>query len=239
MEDPWTPRWTTDTAPDPWTPSSDTALTVKGDPGGATTPLTTALLPRYPVDLSHLERLFPGTRTCSAQPARLADETFPSMVHRISRLGSIRRHGGDDDDVRVSWKDSHTRRAVLATVRRWMEEDSRGGRALPGTGRRLGRAGAAMFNWDLEAPGVQIGELLSRKRGSSHTTRDPADTRRHGRRLPGPVSSSVDEDRDDDWGEMVSCPAVDAPVVDIHDHRDDEIVQGVVRGLPNLSYMLR
>ncbi|GAB0142327.1 hypothetical protein EsHS_00002881 [Epichloe bromicola] len=217
-------------------------------------------LPCYPIDLSHLDDLFPGTRPSSVQPESLPGavlhDTFTSVARRkawrrISRLGSIREHergGGGDGEarVRVSWKDSHTRKAVLATVRRWMEEDSLGGRVL--LGRRLGRAGAGMFNRDSEAPGVQIGELLCRKRGQSHTRQDPAAPRiqiqdtatspavptgfssewharpspstticshgapRHSQRLSEPASSSDDEDGEedqDDRGEMVSSPAVD------------------------------
>lgn len=247
------------------TSSLDMALTVKeeGDDGaeegrgarrsGATSQLTA--LPCYPIDLSHLEDLFPGTRPSSVQPESLpdtiVDDTFTSIAqrkawYRISRFGSIRKHnhGGDGEaHVRVSWKDSHTRKAVLTTVRRWMEEDSLGGRVL--LGRRLGHASASMFNWDLKAPGVQIGELLSQKRGKSHARQAPATPRipiqedtatsptvptgfssewhagpspsnttcshgapRHSQRLSELASSSDDED-EDDWGEMVSSPAID------------------------------
>ncbi|KAG5982824.1 hypothetical protein E4U55_001277 [Claviceps digitariae] len=138
-------------------------------------PLPTAL--PYPIDLSNLDDLFPGTEpslSSSFPPERISDtiinDTFTSVSqrkawYRVSRPGSIRKHNFGDDDsyVRVTWHNSHIRKDVLTTVRRWLEQDSLGGRLL--LGRRLGHhAGASMFNWDSDAPGVQIGELLSQKR---------------------------------------------------------------------------
>ncbi|KAG6054230.1 hypothetical protein E4U17_003971 [Claviceps sp. LM77 group G4] len=137
--------------------------------------LSTAL--PYPIDFSNLDELFPGTEPTSSssiQPAHLPDiptDAFSSIAqrkawYRLSRPGSLRKHNLGDDDtyVRVSWHNSHIRHDVLTTVRRWLEEDSlAGGRML--LGRRLGnRAGASMFNWDSDAPGVHISELLSQKR---------------------------------------------------------------------------
>ncbi|KAG6106605.1 hypothetical protein E4U31_000753 [Claviceps sp. LM219 group G6] len=252
----------------------------------------------YPIDFSNLDELFPGTEpTSSIQPAHLPDiltDPFSSVAqrkawYRLSRSGSLRKHNLGDDDtyVRVSWHNSHIRQDVLTTVRRWLEEDSlAGGRML--LGRRLGnRAGASMFNWDSDAPGVHISELLSQKRqikkGAGHArlasaavqgTTSPIDAsfgwstsvptsplradtggsfssmaerRSEGRPSvqrkeagpdqgvleEGPWSTtaiksdtpslrspekapSVEEDDEDDWGEMVSSPTVDTQHASFH-----------------------
>ncbi|KAG6306441.1 hypothetical protein E4U45_007097 [Claviceps purpurea] len=251
----------------------------------------------YPIDVSNLDELFPGTEpTSSIQPAHLPDiptDPFSSVAqrkawYRLSRPGSLRKHnlGGDDTYVRVSWHNSHIRHDVLTTVRRWLEEDSlAGGRML--LGRRLGnRAGASMFNWDSDAPGVHISELLSQKRnmkkGAGHArlasvavqgTTSPIDAsfgwstsvptsplrpdtggsfssmaERRSEERPsvqrkgagpdqgvleeGPWSTtamksdaplrppekapSVEEDDEDDWGEMVSSPTVDTHHASFH-----------------------
>ncbi|KAG6044370.1 hypothetical protein E4U39_003431 [Claviceps sp. Clav50 group G5] len=253
----------------------------------------------YPIDFSNLDELFPGTESTSSsiQPAHLPDiptDAFSSIAqrkawYRLSRPGSLRKHNLGDDDtyVRVSWHNSHIRHDVLTTVRRWLEEDSRaGGRML--LGRKLGnRAGASMFNWDSDAPGVHIGELLSQKRnmkkGAGHArlasaavqgTTSPIDAsfgwstsvptsplradtggsfssmteQRRSVERPsvqrkeagpdqevleeGPWSTtamesdapsrppekalSVEEDDEDDWGEMVSSPTVDTHHASFH-----------------------
>ncbi|KID86847.1 proteinrelated to glucan 1, 4-alpha-glucosidase [Metarhizium guizhouense ARSEF 977] len=127
----------------------------------------------YPVDFSSLNILFPNTQAATNTPEELPEsiikESFTSVSqrkawYRISRFGSIRKHNSGDDDnyVRVAWKDSTIRKDTLATVRRWMEEDRIGGRVV--LGRRLGHGGGSMFNWDSEAPPVEIGELLARKK---------------------------------------------------------------------------
>ncbi|KAG5946278.1 hypothetical protein E4U59_004172 [Claviceps monticola] len=251
----------------------------------------------YPIDFSNLDELFPGTETTSSiQPAHLPDistDPFSSVAqrkawYRLSRPGSLRKHNLGDDDtyVRVSWHNSHIRHDVLTTVRRWLEEDSlAGGRML--LGRRLGnRAGASMFNWDSDAPGVHISELLSQKRnmkkGAGHArlasaavqgTTSPIDAsfgwstsvptsplradtggsfssmaEQRSEERPsvqrkeagsdqgvleaGPWSTtamksdeslrpsekapSVEEDDEDDWGEMVSSPTVDTHHASFH-----------------------
>ncbi|TWU72152.1 hypothetical protein ED733_003552 [Metarhizium rileyi] len=128
----------------------------------------------YSIDFSSLNLLFPNRQQeASVIPERLPDsiikESFVSVSerkswYRISRLGSIRRHNGGDDEnyVRVGWKGSTVRQDTLAIVRRWMEEDSIGGRAV--LGRRLGHGVSGMFNWDSDAPPVEIGELFARKK---------------------------------------------------------------------------
>ncbi|KAK2593720.1 hypothetical protein QQS21_008585 [Conoideocrella luteorostrata] len=133
----------------------------------------------YSIDLSHLDDLFLNTQPSPAQAETLPDtiehDTFASVSerkawYRISRFGSIRKHNyGDDDEtyVRVSWRGSHIRQDVLITVRRWMEEDSIGGRVV--LGRRSGHAKGNMFNWDSEAPAVEIGQLLAKNKNKSST----------------------------------------------------------------------
>ncbi|KID73455.1 uncharacterized protein G6M90_00g062230 [Metarhizium brunneum] len=127
----------------------------------------------YPIDFSSLNILFPNTQAAANTPEELPEsiikESFTSVSqrkawYRISRFGSIRKHNGGDDDnyVRVAWKNSTIRKDTLDTVRRWMEEDRIGGRVV--LGRRLGHGGGSMFNWDSEAPPVEIGELLARKK---------------------------------------------------------------------------
>ncbi|PNY26000.1 Uncharacterized protein TCAP_04062 [Tolypocladium capitatum] len=131
----------------------------------------------YPIDLSKLDDLFPSTPAMSPQPAPVPDviikDSFTTVSERkawyhISRFGSIRQHNSGDDDgyVRVSWAGSQVREQTHKIVRRWMEEDSIGGRVV--LGRRLGLGGASMFNWDSAAPPVEIGELL-RRRGGTHS----------------------------------------------------------------------
>ncbi|POR36757.1 Uncharacterized protein TPAR_03051 [Tolypocladium paradoxum] len=130
----------------------------------------------YPIDLSKLDDLFPSTPAMSPKPEPvpdvIIDDSFTTVSERkawyhISRFGSIRKHNDGDDEgyVRVSWAGSQVREQTLKIVRRWMEEDSIGGRVV--LGRRLGVGGASMFNWDSEAPPVEIGELLKKKGGHS------------------------------------------------------------------------
>lgn len=134
---------------------------------------TTTSPASYPIDLSSLDTLFPGTQAVTPEPEiipdRIPSDTFTSVAerkawYRISRFGSIRKHNNGDDEsyVRVNWNASTVRKETLVIVRRWMEEDSIGGRVV--LGRRLGHGGASMFNWDSSAPPVEIGELLAERK---------------------------------------------------------------------------
>ncbi|OAQ77254.1 proteinrelated to glucan 1, 4-alpha-glucosidase [Purpureocillium lilacinum] len=151
----------------------------------------------FPIDLSQLDRLFPSTPSTSIDPEPIPDviigDTFSGVSerkawYRVSRFGSLRKYngGGDDDDgyVRVSWAGSHVRDETLRIVRRWMEEDSIGGRVV--LGRRLGAGGANMFNWDSEAPPVEIGELLRAKKQKGVAARAG-----HGRQASEVVKGSI------------------------------------------------
>ncbi|KYK61582.1 hypothetical protein DCS_02725 [Drechmeria coniospora] len=124
------------------------------------------------VDAAKLDELFPSTAGGSVEPEAvpdvIIDDSFKAISerkawYRISRFGSIRKHdAGDDDDhyVRVGWGGSSVREQTLNIVRRWLEEDSNGARTV--LGRRLNSRSASIFNWDSDAPPVEIGELLKK-----------------------------------------------------------------------------
>ncbi|KAL7945595.1 hypothetical protein V8C42DRAFT_323605 [Trichoderma barbatum] len=158
----------------------------------------------YPVDLTKLDDLFPSTPPITTEaelvPDVIIDDTFASNSerkawYRVSRFGSMRKHdlGGDDNYVRVGWSGSQIRERTTQTVRRWMEEDSITGRVV--LGRRLGGSGAVMFNWNSQAPQVEIGELLGRHSRNSSLTIQSA--------VASPIASSFG------WASSVpSSPAV-------------------------------
>ncbi|KAM5342368.1 hypothetical protein ACJ41O_013334 [Fusarium nematophilum] len=126
----------------------------------------------YAIDMSKLDTLFPSVDATFPSPEPvpdvIIDDTFVSISerkawYRMSRFGSMRRHnlGDDENYVRIGWANSQVREQGIRIVRRWMEEDSIGGRVV--LGRRAGAAGAKIFNWDSSAPPVEISELLGRK----------------------------------------------------------------------------
>lgn len=81
--------------------------------------------------------------------------------YRISRYGTMREHNsGDEDYVRVNWKDSKVRAATLKIVERWIEEDRIGGGAILGGGTRL----ETMFGWGQKnaAPIIVTAALASK-----------------------------------------------------------------------------
>ncbi|OAQ64825.1 proteinrelated to glucan 1, 4-alpha-glucosidase [Pochonia chlamydosporia 170] len=169
----------------------------------------------YAIDFTHLDTLFPNTPAVRTTPEELPEsivkESFTSVSqrkawYRISRFGSIRKHNDGDDEnyVRVGWNDSAVRKDTLTTVRRWMEEDSIGGRVV--LGRRLGHGGGSIFNWDSEAPPVEIGELLAKRkpvasRLSEAKEADVAPAAKSPTHVDAPL-----QNEDDDWGEMVTTP---------------------------------
>lgn len=174
----------------------------------------TATLPQptsYAIDFSILDTLFPGIEVTTTIPEQLPEsiikESFDSVSqrkawYRMSRFGSIRshNHGDDDNYVRVGWNNSTVRKDTLSTVRRWMEEDSIGGRVI--LGRRLGHGGGSMFNWDSEAPAVEIGELLARKKPKPK----PKPTR-HTRQVSATVEGTVMSPTIPAFGWSSSVPA--------------------------------
>lgn len=131
----------------------------------------------YPVDMSYLDDLFPSVSAQLPEPSRdpttLRNDLFTSVSerkawYRISRFGSMRCHnqGDPDDYLRVGWTASCVRERTMELVRRWMEQDSLGGRVV--LGRRVGLGGGSMFNWDSADAPVEIKELL-RSRGERKT----------------------------------------------------------------------
>ncbi|RDA84105.1 hypothetical protein CP532_1487 [Ophiocordyceps camponoti-leonardi (nom. inval.)] len=138
---------------------------------------------RYPAKVAYsinlpglLDSIFPTVPSPpSPEPTTMSpvDDTFSTVSerkawYRIARPGSMRRHNLGDEEgyTRVGWAKSRTRERTLKIVRRWMEEDSSGGRNV--LGRRLGSVRSTSFNWDSPASTtpVPIGELLrSRERG--------------------------------------------------------------------------
>ncbi|KAF7558679.1 hypothetical protein G7046_g5478 [Stylonectria norvegica] len=132
----------------------------------------------YHIDMSKLDHLFPSVDTSFPTPEPIPDviidDTFASITerkawYRISRPDSIRKYDFADDEhyVRVTWAGSSVREQGIKIVRRWMEEDSFTGRAVPG--RRPGAAGGNVFNWNSSAPQVEIAELFGRR---SHSRQD-------------------------------------------------------------------
>lgn len=130
-------------------------------------------LPPYPIDLSHLDTLFPGSKPSTTRtepvPDVIIDNSFTTTSerknwYRISRFGSTRMHDSGDEDnyKRITWATSEVRTKTLHIVRRWMEEDSITGRVVLGS-RKAGPLGASMFNWDSSEPQIEISELLRQR----------------------------------------------------------------------------
>ncbi|CAM1508149.1 Fc.00g049970.m01.CDS01 [Cosmosporella sp. VM-42] len=141
----------------------------------------------FPIDTSKLDDLFPSVDASFPDPEPIPDviidDTFASISerkawYRTSRYGSIRKHnlGDDENYVRINWSNSQIREQGIGIVRRWMEEDSIGGRVV--LGRRTGAAGSKIFNWDSSAPQVEISELFGRKSHSRHASTVSKDTTR-------------------------------------------------------------
>ncbi|PHH70919.1 hypothetical protein CDD82_6850 [Ophiocordyceps australis] len=109
-------------------------------------------------------------------PTSIPQDSFTCVAerkawHRMSRLGSLRKHrdanGDDDSYVCVRWAGSRVREHTLDIVRRWKDEDTRGHSK---SGVRGGR-GAVGFNWDVVSPPVEIGKLLQQERRLRHEMR--------------------------------------------------------------------
>lgn len=129
--------------------------------------------PPYPIDLSNLEALFPGSAPSATNPELVPDVIIDNSCtttserrtwYRLSRFGSTRKHDSGDEDSykRITWATSEVRTKTLHIVRRWMEQDSIAGRVVLGS-RKAGPLGASMFNWGSSEPQVEISELLRRR----------------------------------------------------------------------------
>ncbi|OHF01972.1 hypothetical protein CORC01_02850 [Colletotrichum orchidophilum] len=129
----------------------------------------------FKVDLQNLEHLLPDTSMDASispedVPDRVIQDSFASiserkMWYRLSRHESLRKHNAGDDDnyVRVNWANSTLRQDTLKTVRRWIEEDSFGGRPFRGGLART--AGGKSFGWDATtaASPVDLDRVFGRK----------------------------------------------------------------------------
>ena len=167
-------------------PVSETSSQEAPSKGPTLRPLKGPKTP-YPIDMSKLDDLFPSVDASFPAPEPIPDviidDTFASISerkawYRTSRSGSIRQHnlGDDENYVRISWGNSQIREQGIRIVRRWMEEDSIGGRVV--LGRRTGAAGSKIFNWDSSAPQVEISELFGRKSHSRQASTVSKDTAR-------------------------------------------------------------
>ncbi|KAK2015019.1 hypothetical protein LZ32DRAFT_172808 [Colletotrichum eremochloae] len=129
----------------------------------------------FHIDLGKLDSLLPGTFEEVPGPSqdvsdRIVHDSFTSiperkMWYRLSRNESLRKHNAGDDDnyVRINWANSTLRQETLKTVRRWIEEDSFGGRAF--RGRSGGKIGSKNFGWDATtaASPVDLDRVFGRK----------------------------------------------------------------------------
>ncbi|KAK0380817.1 hypothetical protein CLIM01_01790 [Colletotrichum limetticola] len=129
----------------------------------------------FKVDLQHLEALLPDVslhESVSPEdvPDRVIHDSFVSiserkMWYRLSRHESLRKHNAGDDDnyVRINWTNSTLRQETLKTVRRWIEEDSFGGRPFRGGLAR--NVGGKSFGWDATtaASPVDLDRVFGRK----------------------------------------------------------------------------
>ncbi|KAK1979773.1 hypothetical protein LZ30DRAFT_725145 [Colletotrichum cereale] len=140
--------------------------------------VTTSIRPDhdpFEIDLGKLDLLLPGTLEEVSGPAqdvsdRIVHDSFTSiperkMWYRLSRNESLRKYNAGDDDnyVRINWTNSTLRQDTLKTVRRWMEEDSFGGRAFRGGS--AGNTGSKNFGWDATtaASPVDLDRVFGRK----------------------------------------------------------------------------
>ncbi|GKT58012.1 hypothetical protein ColTof3_05351 [Colletotrichum tofieldiae] len=129
----------------------------------------------FEIDLGKLDLLLPDTLeevsgSTEDVSDRIIHDSFTSiperkMWYRLSRNESLRKHnaGDDEDYVRINWMNSTLRQETLKTVRRWMEEDSFGGRAFRGRSTR--NAGGKSFGWDATtaASPVDLDRVFGRK----------------------------------------------------------------------------
>ncbi|KAK2033005.1 hypothetical protein LX32DRAFT_635642 [Colletotrichum zoysiae] len=142
----------------------------------------------FDIDLSKLNLLLPGT---SEQVARASQDVSDRIVHdsftsiperkmwyRLSRNESLRKHNAGDDDnyVRINWTNSTLRQETLKTVRRWMEEDSFGGRAFRGGS--AGNTGSKNFGWDATtaASPVDLDRVFGRRQKRQPAAHRPSST---------------------------------------------------------------
>ena len=156
------------------------------DGGGMTAPGPLHLPPKasttFDVDMDNVGRLFDHLQP---PPEFSASDTYvPDSVlvdsftetserrlwYRISRRETMRRYDAGDDEAycRVGWVSSAARDGTLKIIRRWMEEDSLGGRpTLGGSGHK-----GSIFGWDSTGDSVALDEVFGRNRSRRPSPRD-------------------------------------------------------------------
>ncbi|EFQ34860.1 hypothetical protein CGRA01v4_04229 [Colletotrichum graminicola] len=142
----------------------------------------------FDIDLGKLNLLLPGTSEEVSVPSqdvsdRIVHDSFTSiperkMWYRLSRNESLRKHNAGDDDnyVRINWTNSTLRQETLKTVRRWIEEDSFGGRAFRSGS--AGNTGSKNFGWDATtaASPVDLDRVFGRKQKRQPAVPRPTST---------------------------------------------------------------
>ncbi|KAI0403192.1 hypothetical protein F4802DRAFT_320489 [Xylaria palmicola] len=128
----------------------------------------------FDTNLGSLDKLFPGLpRSPASNPAdnwempeNVITDSFTTISerkswYRISRYGSMRKHNSGDDENyhRVTWPTSQLHSDTIKIVRRWMEEDSYAGKSALGGTKRTG-----FFDWDSNAPAVELDEVFRRRK---------------------------------------------------------------------------
>ncbi len=180
--------------------------------------------PPYPIDLSNLEALFPGSTPSTTNPEPVPDVIIDNSYtttserrtwYRISRFGSTRKHdsGEEDNYKRITWATSEVRTKTLHIVRRWMEQDSITGRVVLGS-RKAGPLGASMFNWDSSEPQIEISELLRQRVQKGGASSGGGHARN--RSLPQadlPPQTPTMEEFGGGWGANASMPSTPSAVV--------------------------
>ncbi|KAJ3472073.1 hypothetical protein NLG97_g11311 [Lecanicillium saksenae] len=86
--------------------------------------------PLYPVDLSNLDALFPGSKPSTTNPEPVPDVIIDNSYtttserktwYRISRFGSMRKHDSGDEDnyKRITWANSQVHDKTLHIQKGW------------------------------------------------------------------------------------------------------------------------
>lgn len=133
----------------------------------------------FKVDLEKLDELFPEPKSHVTGddvevPDRIITDSFEAtserkVWYRISRYGPMRQHNSGDDKnyARISWVTSSVRPEIITTVRRWMEEDSIGGRLYRGASGK--GAGGPAFGWNQPSTPVSLEEFFRRGKSGRAT----------------------------------------------------------------------
>ncbi|KAK2002635.1 hypothetical protein LX36DRAFT_678167 [Colletotrichum falcatum] len=119
----------------------------------------------FDIDLGKLDLLLPGTSEEVPRPTNDVSDRIRKMWYRLSRNESLRKHNAGDDD-----------NYIFKTVRRWMEEDSFGGRAFRGVSK--GNTGSKNFGWDATtaASPVDLDRVFGRKQKRQQAVHRPTST---------------------------------------------------------------